>query len=283
MSVINKFLLCFIAVLSISMMSCDEVPVIVPMGQTGGGGPTPADSTVRVVLMQELTGVKCPNCPTGAAEAKRLLSVYEEQLVVMAIHGDFLTSPLPESLYDFRTDFSRTIENNTPFLGKPAAAINRRLFNGPPFLAYDVDDWETYIQLELEETAEIKIEIVVREEGGVLTVDLDLTPIVDLAGGYNLAVAITQSEIVDVQEENGNIIEDYEHEHVLRHMFTAPLGDILGSELTAGDIINKTYTFDIPTSASPIYDLDHIEIVAYVTRDGASESPVIQAAKAYVQ
>lgn len=283
MSVINKLLLCFIAVLSITMMSCDEVPVIVPMGQTGGGGPTPADSTVRVVLMQELTGVKCPNCPTGAAEAKRLLSVYEEQLVVMAIHGDFLTSPLPESLYDFRTDFSRTIENNTPFLGKPAAAINRRLFNGPPFLAYDVDDWETYIQLELEETAEIKIEIVVREEGGVLTVDLDLTPIVDLAGGYNLAVAITQSEIVDVQEENGNIIEDYEHEHVLRHMFTAPLGDILGSELTAGDIINKTYTFDIPTSASPIYDLDHIEIVAYVTRDGASESPVIQAAKAYVQ
>ena len=283
MSVINKFLLCFIAVLSISMMSCDEVPVIVPMGQTGGGGPTPADSTVRVVLMQELTGVKCPNCPTGAAEAKRLLSVYDEQLVVMAIHGDFLTSPLPESLYDFRTDFSRTIENNTPFLGKPAAAINRRLFNGPPFLAYDVDDWETYIQLELEETAEIKIEIVVSEEGGVLTVDIDLTPIVDLAGGYNLAVAITQSAIVDVQEENGNIIEDYEHEHVLRHMFTAPLGDILGSELMEGDIINKTYTFDIPTSASPIYDLDHIEIVAYVTRDGASESPVIQAAKAYVQ
>lgn len=283
MSPINKLLLCFVAVLSITMLACDEVAVVVPMGQTGGGGPTPADSTVRVVLMQELTGVKCPNCPTGAAEAKRLLSVYDEQLVVMAIHGDFLTSPLPESLYDFRTDFSRTIENNTPFLGKPAAAINRRLFNGPPFLAYDVDDWETYIQLELEETAEIKIEIVVSEEGGVLTVDLDLTPIVDLAGGYNLAVAITQSEIVDVQEENGNIIEDYEHEHVLRHMFTAPLGDILGSELTAGDIINKMYTFDIPTSASPIYDLDHIEIVAYVTRDGASESPVIQAAKAYVQ
>ena len=283
MSAMNKFLLCFITVLSITMVSCDEIPVVVPMGQTGGGGPTPADSTVRVVLMQELTGVKCPNCPTGAAEAKRLLDVYGEQLVVMAIHGDFLTSPLPESLYDFRTDFSRTIENNTPFLGKPAAAINRRSFNGPPFLAYDVDDWETLIQQELEETAVIKIEMEAKEEGGILTVDIDFTPIVDLEGGYNFAVAITQSQIVDVQEENGNIIEDYEHEHVLRHMFTAPLGDILGLDLAAGESINRNYTFTIPTGASPAYDLNHLEIIAYVTRDGASETPVIQATKAYIQ
>lgn len=282
MSAFNKFLLCFIAILSITITSCDEVPVVVPMGGGGGGPVVPTDSTLRVVLMQELTGVKCPNCPTGAAEAKRLLNQFGEQLVVMAIHGDFLTSPLTESQYDFRTEFSRTIENNTPFLGKPAGAINRRLFNGPPFLAYDVDDWETLIQQELEEAAEIKIEIDLEENNGSLDVDIDFTPLVDLSGGYNFAVAITQGAIVDAQEEGNLILEEYEHEHVLRHMFTAPLGDILGSDLIEGETISKSYSFPFPTNALPAYDVDHIEVVAYVTRDGASDSPVIQAAKKHL-
>lgn len=283
MSTLNKFLLCFIAIVSIAMVSCDEVPVVIPeRGPTGGGGPTPVDSTIRVVLMQELTGVKCPNCPTGAAEAKRLLGVYGEQLAVVGIHGDFLTDPLDESVYDFRTDFSRTIESNTPFLGKPAGAINRRLFDGPPFLAFGVDDWETLIQQELEQPAEIKIELNASEDGGVITVDLELTPLVDLEGGYNIALALTQSAIVDAQEENGNIIDEYEHEHVLRHMFTAALGDILGSDLTADLTVTKNYSFTIPSTASPAYDLEHIEIVAYVTRDGASETAVIQAAKTHL-
>ena len=282
MATLNKLLLCFVIILGVTLVSCDEVPVVIPMGQTGPLDPNPTDSTVRVVLLQELTGVKCPNCPTGAAEAKRLLGEYGEQLVVMAIHGSFLTQPLAESKYDFRTEFSRVIESNTPFLGKPAAAINRRLFDGPPFLAFDVDDWEPLIQQELAETAEINIDLSASEAAGVLSVEVDLTPIVDLAGGYNIVVALTQGGIQDVQEENGNILEDYEHEHVLRHMFTAPLGDILGSDLVGGEIISKNYTFDIPSTALPLYDLDHLEIIAYITRDGASESPVIQAAKTHL-
>lgn len=282
MTAFNKFLFCFIAILSFTIFSCEEVPVVVPMGGTGGGPVEPGDSTLRVVLLQELTGVKCPNCPTGAAEAKRLLDEFGEQLVVVAIHGDFLTTPLTESQFDFRTDFSRTIENNTPFLGKPAAAINRRSFNGPPFLAYDVDDWQPLIEQELENEAEIKIEIEAEEDNGSINIAIDFTPLVDLEGGYNFAVALTQGAIVDAQEENGNIIEEYEHEHVLRHMFTAPLGDILGSDLIEGETITKSYSFPIPNNVTPLYDLDHIEVVAYVTRDGASESPVIQAAKTYL-
>lgn len=282
MSAINKILLCFIAVIGFTIVSCDEVPVVIPMGPSGPTGPVDGDTTLRVVLMQELTGVKCPNCPTGAAEAKRLLQAFDEQLAVVAVHGDFLTTPLPESMYDFRTDFSRTIESNTPFLGKPAAAINRRSFNGPPFLAYDVDDWESLILQELESPADIKIEIDASESGGVLTVNVDFTPLIDLEGGYNVAVALTQSGIEDVQEENGNIIEDYEHEHVLRHMFTSALGDILGSDLAADLTISKEYSFTFPTDASPAYDPAHLEIVAYVTRDGAAETPVIQAAKAHL-
>jgi len=272
MSTINKIVLGLIFIMGISLVSCDEVPVVIPSGPSGPTEPVGGDTTLRVVLLQELTGVKCPNCPTGAAEAKRLLEVYDEQLAVIGVHGDFLTTPLPESQYDFRNEFSRTIESSTPFIGKPAGAVNRRQVEGSPFLAYDVDDWEPLIQQELAIPADIKIEIEATESGGVISVDVELTPLINLEGGYNIAVALTQGAIVDVQEETGNIIEDYEHEHVLRHMFTAALGDILGSDLAVDETITKSFTYTIPTDASPAYDLDHIEIVAYVTRDGASES-----------
>jgi len=139
MSTINKIVLGLIFIMGISLVSCDEVPVVIPSGPSGPTEPVGGDTTLRVVLLQELTGVKCPNCPTGAAEAKRLLEVYDEQLAVIGVHGDFLTTPLPESQYDFRNEFSRTIESSTPFIGKPAGAVNRRQVEGSPFLAYDVD------------------------------------------------------------------------------------------------------------------------------------------------
>lgn len=276
-----KYVLIFI--ISLTLFSCDEVPVVIP-DSGGGGGPISGDTTVRVVLLQELTGVKCPNCPSGAAEAKRLLDVYGDQLAVVAIHGDFLTEPLPESLYDFRTSFSKTIENNTPFIGKPAASINRRLFNGPPFLAFDIDEWEPFVQSELDIPAEMDIQLDVSATMANtlnITVTVDITALDNLSDGYNIAVALTQGGIEDVQEEGNIILEDYEHEHVLRHMFTAPMGDILGSDLMLDQKISKTYTFTTPGDASPAYDIDHLEVVAYITKDGATESPVVQAAKAH--
>lgn len=279
-NIFKIFISTFLLVVMVSLVSCDEVPVVIPMGNTNPG-PNPTDSTLKVVVLQELTGVKCPNCPTGAAEAKRLLDQYDDQLIVMAIHGDFLTEPLPESQYDLRTDFSRVIEAATPFQGKPAAAINRIVFEGPPFLAYDVDKWETYIQAEIEKEAEIEIDMTVSENSGVISVDMILTPIVDLSGGYSIAAAITQGGIIDVQEESGSILEEYEHEHVLRHMFTQPLGDILGNDLPVDVPITRNYTFTIPQAADLPYDMEHLEIIAYVIRDGAEQSPIIQGAKAH--
>ena len=277
MNAIFKIKYLWILLLGFTMVSCDEVPVVIPEGGGTGGGPTPVDSIERVVLLQELTGVKCPNCPTGAAEAKRLLNKYDDQLAVVAIHGDFLTTPLSESKYDFRTSFSRDIESVTSFIGKPAGAINRKVFDDPTLLAYDVDKWDAFIEAELQTFADIEIFLDAFVEDDQISVTVDLKPMKDLAG-LNISVALTQGGIIDPQEEGSNVIEDYEHEHVLRHMFTQSLGDNLGN-LTQDEITSRSYTFTMPADAEPAYDPSHIEIVAYITQDGASESPVIQTAK----
>ena len=270
----------FIILLSITIFSCDEVPVTIPDSGNTGGGPITGDTTVRAVLLQDFTGVRCPNCPSASAEAERLLEEYGDQLAVIGVHGFFQCIPLEESKYDFRNPAAQTLEFGTTLLGKPAGAINRRQFDNQEELAIDSDFWESKIQEELAIPADVKIELSVSEANGTITVNADVTPIIDLVGGYNIAIAITQSDIEDPQEDNTGILEDYVHEHVLRHMFTSPFGDILGMDLEADVKLSRTYTFEIPANDQLPYDIDHLEIVAYVTRDGASESPVIQVVKA---
>lgn len=272
MTLLNK-LTAFI-IIGISLISCNEVPLELPQK-----GNIESD---RVVLLQEFTGVKCPNCPKGAAEAKRLLNEYGDNLVVMAIHGDFLTDPLPESLYDFRTDDSREIEDASPFQGKPAGAINRRKLD-PVFLAYDTDFWDEYIvdELSLPATMNVLVEATYDESSNAITVDVFVKPLETLMGGYTISVGITQGGIIDAQEDGSVILDEYEHDHVLRKMLTNPLGDILASDLIKDVQLKRTYTYTIPTD-DLAYDIPNLEIVAYVSRDGAAESPIIQAAKTHI-
>lgn len=272
MTLLNK-IIAFI-VIGICFISCDEVPLELPQK-----GNIESD---RVVLLQEFTGVKCPNCPKGAAEAKRLLNEYSNNLVVMAIHGDFLTDPLEESNYDFRTDDSRAIEDATPLQGKPAGAINRRKLD-PIFLAYDSDLWDKYIidELSLPATMNVLVEATYDESSNAITVNVFIKPLETLNGGFTISVGITQGGIIDAQEDGSVILDEYEHEHVLRKMLTNPLGDILATDLVKNIQLQRTYTYTIPNDQLP-YVIENLEIVAYVSRDGSSESPIIQAAKTHI-
>jgi hypothetical protein len=73
---------------------CEEIPPTVTpfMGETPD---TVVDVTSqqRQVLIEEFTGVRCVQCPAGAAEIETLLALHGDQLVAVAIHaGDFFAS-----------------------------------------------------------------------------------------------------------------------------------------------------------------------------------------------
>jgi len=55
------------------LISCKEELIMVPDFEI-----PPSD---RKVLLEELTGVRCPNCPAGAAVVKELKTLYGDKLV----------------------------------------------------------------------------------------------------------------------------------------------------------------------------------------------------------
>lgn len=139
----NKILLFAIAIL---FFGCSEEPIMIPEFEV--------PVTNRVVLIEDLTGVRCPNCPKGAKAIENIISNLEGKVVAVGIHGTFLTKPIEgnvASKYDFRNPKSIELEEYLkPFLGKPSVQINRRFFEGELYTSVDfIDQWQSYVEQEL--------------------------------------------------------------------------------------------------------------------------------------
>lgn len=257
-------------ILACFFTSCYEVPVLIPE--------LAIPDSERVVLLEDLTGVQCPNCPKGSATIEGMLEIFDENLAVIGIHGRLQAAPLPESKYDFRTPFAENLEQyHRPFLGKPSAVINRMTFAGEFFKAVDlVDLWPSYVQSELSEPPLIDLFALSSYDSASrkLTIDFTMIPKIDIPDPVKLSIFLTESHIIDIQETIGSIIEDFEHNHVLRTMLTQFDGDPLGV-LKDGVPLKRTYTYTVPDE----FKAENMEIVGALTDGSISGGIVYQAAK----
>jgi hypothetical protein len=258
-------ILCFASML----FSCTETPIMVAESEV--------PLTKRVVLLEDLTGVQCPNCPKGAAAIKSMKAKFGDNLAAIGIHGTFLTKPLPESKFDFRNPKAIALEDFLkPFLGKPSAQINRRKFESQDYACVDaVELWESFVLEELRKELEMDIELVSKYDEATrnLTIEMKATSLITESGPFKTSVYITESKIEDPQENQGTIIEDYEHEHVLRDMLTAASGDEFATTLDKNQVVNKSYTYTIPATFKP----ENMEVIVMVSRTKPDDKSVLQA------
>lgn len=242
----------------LTVYSCKESPVPIPDFEL--------PDTERVVLIEYLTGVKCPNCPKGSAALKNIEASFPGKIAIVSIHGRLQTDPLSVSKFDFRTPASNQLEAlHNPFLGKPAALLNRVKFPDEPFIPVDfVDLWPSYIENLLSQAYQIDLLPEITYDGVTRKLDLrvSLLPKENLVPGYKISVFVTEGGIVDAQETIGSIIPEYIHDHVLREMLTAVPGDALINELLKNQPVIKAYTYTIPAG----FDANHIEVIVAISR-----------------
>jgi hypothetical protein len=271
---INKIFIFVIA--AITIYSCNEIMLNIE-------DPVIPESD-RVVLIEELTGASCPNCPKGSAALENIIAKYPDKVAVVGIHGQFLAEPIKDkSKYDFRNDKAKELENwFRPWYGKPAATINRILTEDPqePYAISSPDLWLAEVEKELLKPHQMNILLAVDYDESKRTIDLDVTviPLVDLAGNYNISVYLTESNIIDAQKNVSVEIDDYEHKHVLMDMMTNATGDSFGSNLKANDVIKKKFpTYTLPVREG-LFIPEKMEVVVMVSKSNPGERDVIQAA-----
>ena len=255
-----------------TILSCTEKPIIIP--------PFEPITSDRIVLVEEVTGVRCPNCPSGSAKIANLLEQFPGQVVAVGIHGDFLTFPYNESKFDFRNDFAKEIENYLkPWEGKPAAFVNRKKFDEEPLVAIsEFDLLNSYVSQELNASHLVSLDLSSQydEVSRSLELFLGVIPLQDLEGDFKVSIMLTESHIIDRQANVGEVIEEYEHNHVLRTMLTAFDGDPIASSFVQNEIVNQQFQITLPPEDGT-WIADNMYAVAFISDLSGDQKVVLQA------
>jgi len=263
----------YIIITVLILSACTEKEIIIPPFE-----PIISD---RVVLVEEVTGVRCPNCPSGSAKITSLIEQFPDQVIAVGIHGSFLTAPYSDSRFDFRHEAARELENFLkPWEGKPAAFVNRKKFPNEALLSIsEFDLLSTYVAQELNEphTLEITMSTDYNDLTRELEVNLGIIPLADLSGDFRLSMMLAENHILDKQANVGELIDAYEHNHVLRAMLTAFNGDSYASNFNTGELSNVSFSYTIP-SEDGIWIPDNMEVIAFIADHSNDSKEILQAA-----
>lgn len=227
----------------------------------------------KVVLMEEFTGVRCTNCPIGHAKVAELYAAHGERFIAIGVHSNFLGAPY-EGNEDFRTESANALNNALgPVNGKPSAFVDRKIFPGNQTRdIINPDLWTGFVAQQLASATPLNIDLEIvdlNENERIVRYRIALT-YTENAQAHNLGFAITENNLVAAQLNAGTVIENYNHQHVLRTFLTPVIGTPLTVELEMGRVIIKEFEFEVPLE----WNIDNLELIAFIR---AANDEIVQA------
>lgn len=207
------------------------------------------DPIVRKILVEEMTGHKCGNCPeVGELIHELKTNDYQNQMVVMSIHAGGLSTPSSSGKYttDFRTSEGLELyQSLNPFDVVPLGLINRtELITG-------AGAYRSKIEQELAEAPEAGIRVFncFDADSLKLTSVIDIKYLVEGGDNEHIAVYLVEDKVIDWQKDyrlNDPDISQYTHHDVLRDAVNGVWGVPISEEaITADSRYTKTYTFSL--------------------------------------
>ena len=265
-----------------AMVSCDEElpPVIMteeekPLLDTFYIGSVPAAS-VKKVLLFDVTGVRCNNCPKAAKLAKKLDSIYAGRMELVALYPKIFPSlTMPWSGFDTMvTDEATQIVaalGSIPNL--PVGAVDQFTYNGGRVL--QTSDWAAAVTAQLAKTSPINITLnsTWKAADGKARVEIKAVANSDLKANYKWVVAITESKVKSKQSDQdapGGMVDDYDHEYAMRGVVGSTLGSDINTASVSAGYVREKHFYLVPKAKWVaancdvvvwIYDADTKEVV----------------------
>lgn len=279
-----KLRIAFFSLLALAFIihSCDKIES--PYRIATSGNIIDTGYTVKkVILIEEFTGQRCPNCPEMAVAIKEISSSYPEQLVVVAIHAGFFAMPLGTTFStDYRTPAGNELDQffSISSAGYPKGLVNRSGFNSGTFrLESDELAGRVVEELDGDPVLDIKISNVYSTGSRTADIVVDVNVLAQMQRELMFSVFITEDSIVSPQQGTTEVFHDYVHRHVLRVAVNGTWGESLneGSELSPGTTFSKSLQQTLGSN----WNDEHCHIVAFVYDNETKE--VLQAAEAKIR
>ena len=234
----------------------------------------------RNVLIEEFTGRNCGYCPDGHRIANLIVANNPGRVWAVNIHAGGYS---PVTYPNMNTTDGTTITSGFGIGGFPAGHVNRSTAND-----LGRDQWESHTNTQLAQQAEVNVAGFVTLNHATrtaeITVEVYYTANSSQSTNY-LTIMMLQDSILGSQSGNyynpsQMLNGQYVHQHVLRDVVTSTWGDEI-SPTTAGTLITKNYTYQIPESIGAPngveVDLNNILFLAFVSEkyDGTPTRPIL--------
>ena len=224
------------------------------------------------VLLEKYTGVGCSNCPSVTLAVKGLKNQHGSRLIPVFVHTTNFADPLSGGVSNQDLG-SNTIDDFVSFVGEvnsvPSGAIDRVLFNGENDVFVGQSSFAANVLERLEEDllVEIDIETAFDSSTRIATTKVDLNPLSNVElEDLVLMVVLVEDSIIETQNVSGDLVTDYEHNHVLRDFFTPTVG-VEVEQLSAGELVTKEFSLEIPDHMVA----ENCRVIGFLGRNGASK------------
>jgi len=269
------------------LVSCEEEGPTINLTQPAIGlvdttymDPATVSAQDRGVLLEDFTGVRCPNCPSAQAQAK-VIAAGSSRVVVVAIHPglanlNILTAPRNGAKYDFRNFSGGKILENLVGIppSLPYGDVNRKLFPGESERYVSYPKWSNYVNSELLLPTPVNIYLttnldpVSREL--LIESKIQYTSTATDSGSHYLTVYITESNRVDLQDSAIFVDTFYVHDHFLDSVVTPYSGVQLSADKVQGRVYIKQFKLTLPSG----WNAGHCEVVAFVHQDSGRRNVI---------
>lgn len=221
----------------------------------------------RAILIEDFTGQKCINCPTGTEIINSIVETYgEDNVIAVGIHSGPLGFAGNSKTVGLMTDtgneyYTRWDKENK--MGQPWVIFNRKT---SPDSHYN--NWAAMVSTIISEKSNLTVNIANAYDAASRT--LTTTVGADgLSGSVKgkLQVWIVEDGVTALQKmPDGSTNKKYIHNHVFR----AAVNGTWGEDVTVkeGETTTKQYSYKLPEA----WNADNIAVVAFVYNDSGVEN-----------
>ncbi len=297
----KKTFIGFAAFVALFAASCKEHGVSIDGNDSLAEDTTYVSSTVEQAevknfLTEEMSGVRCGNCPEGAIILEELNESNGNRFRVVAIHQGSLTNPItervPKSIQDFTTDDGKKIlqlifgeQGN-----KPCVSFDRwPIGNGTnKYLVDGASNWPPKIaemKSKRDKTpVNLKVESKFNAEKSQYDITVTLNYTQAVTTDNKLFVYLTENNIKDAFVESDTMIT---YNHVFRKAVTAADGRLILNNVEKGPgrvyIYRAALKIDKTDAKQKFWVPENMKVVAFVSNGTVEDKSVLQVQETNLQ
>jgi hypothetical protein len=306
----KKLCILFSSVLLLSLVACEEVPPLINYEESKSLKDTTYVLSIvpvaepKNVLLEDVSGVKCVNCPDATVIAKSIMAAFPGRAFTTVMHPNLnslssFVSPITkaghESKYDFRTDDAKEILELCGIPGAlPRGFINRRKFSDQPNRFIGRTDWYVKCEQEIQRTTPVNIDIESTfddaKQEGIAKVKFTYTAAV--TNKQYFSILLIEDSIIDVQEYQDPITfevkynNQYVHMFVLRDVVTFAQGDVVAKDTATsfvpGRVFEKEYKYTMNVSDLIKVNPKNAKLLVFV-HEGVPDLNILQVKEIHVK